>query len=90
MDFDQLPIGKQWDMPSTLYLDLNAYRLQGIQHTMQHLHLKNFTHRELIWTINFRFGAHKVETTYIPSNRVHDFIDGEEQCSNANCKFTRR
>jgi hypothetical protein len=51
---------------------------------------QKFTHRELIWTINFKFGAHKVETTYIPSNCVYDFIDGEEQCSNANCKFICR
>jgi hypothetical protein len=28
----------------------------------------SFTHRELIWIVDFRFGVHKVETTYNPSN----------------------
>jgi hypothetical protein len=35
-----------------------------------------------------RFGMHKVETTYIPSNQVQDFIDKEEQHNDTNCKFT--
>jgi len=52
------------------HLYLNAHK--GIQHIVQHPHFKFFTHKGLIYTINFRFGAHKVETTYIPSNRVHD------------------
>ncbi len=26
---------------------------------MQHPHLRDFPHRELIWTIDFKFGAHK-------------------------------
>jgi hypothetical protein len=66
MDFDQLPIGETWDLLSKLYLDLKTQHLQGIQRTMQHLHLEDFTHRELIWVVNFRFGAQKTETTYIP------------------------
>jgi hypothetical protein len=44
----------------------------------------------LIWIFNFKFGVHKVEPIYIPSNQVHDFIDGKEQHNDANCKFTRR
>jgi hypothetical protein len=52
----------------SLYLDLNTQHLQGIQHTMQYPHIGVFTHRELIWIVDFRFSAHKVETTYIPSN----------------------
>ncbi len=55
---------------------------------MQHPHLKVFTHEELIWTVDFRFGVHKVKTTYIPSNQLQDFINGEEQHNDANCKFT--
>ncbi len=90
MDFDQLPIGKTWDLSSRLYLDLNTQHLQGIQCTIQHLHLIVFTHKELIWIFNFKFGVHKVEPIYIPSNQVHDFIDGKEQHNDANCKFTRR
>jgi hypothetical protein len=55
---------------------------------MQHLHLRVFTHKELIWTVDFRFGVQKVETIYIPSNQVQDFIDEKEQCNDANYKFT--
>jgi hypothetical protein len=44
----------------------------------QHLHLEVFTQKELIWTIDFIFGVHKLETTYIPSNRMWDFIVGKE------------
>jgi hypothetical protein len=57
---------------------------------MQHPHLGVFTCREFIWIVNFKFGVHKVETTYIPSNWMQNLIDMEERCSNANCKFTRR
>jgi hypothetical protein len=39
---------------------------------------RNFIYKELIWTIDFRFGTHKVETTYIPSNWMQDFIDEEK------------
>jgi hypothetical protein len=42
------------------------------------MHLEVFTHKELILTINFKFGRQKVETTCILSNLVWDFIDGEE------------
>jgi hypothetical protein len=49
--------------------------LQGILRTVQHLHLGVFTHKELIWTFDFKFGVHKVETIYIPSNQMEDFID---------------
>jgi hypothetical protein len=42
---------------------------------MQHPHLGVFTHKELIWIVDFRFGAYKVETTYKPSNQMQDFID---------------
>jgi hypothetical protein len=90
MDFDQLPIGETWDLPLRLYFDLNTRCLEGIQHTIQHPHLKVFTHRVLIWTINFRFGVHKVKTTYIPSNQMQDFIDEKEHCSDTNWKFTCR
>ncbi len=68
MDFDQLPTKETWDFLLSLYLDLNTQHLQGIQHTMQYPHIGVFTHRELIWIVDFRFSAHKVETTYIPSN----------------------
>jgi hypothetical protein len=55
---------------------------------VQHLYLVVFTQKELIWIVDFRFGAHKVETTYIPSNRVQDFINEEEHHNDANYKFT--
>jgi hypothetical protein len=42
------------------------------------LHLEVFTNRDLIWTIDFKFGVHKMETTYILSNQVEDFIDEKE------------
>jgi hypothetical protein len=88
MDFYQLPIGETCDLSLRLYLDLNTQRLQGIQCIVQHLHLEVFTHKELIWTVDFRFGVHKVEIIYIPSNQVHDFIDEKEQRDDANYKFT--
>jgi hypothetical protein len=53
-----------------LYLDLNTQCLQAIQCTTQHSHLGIFAHIELIWIADFKFGEHKVERTYIPSNRV--------------------
>jgi hypothetical protein len=31
-------------------------------------HLGVLTHMELIWIVDFKFGAHKMETMYIPSN----------------------
>jgi len=55
---------------------------------VQHPHFKVFTHMESIWTIDFRFGVNKMETSYIPSNQVQAFIDKEEQHSDTNCKFT--
>jgi hypothetical protein len=76
-------------MPSRLYLDLNTqHLLQGIQFVVQHPHFGVFTQKELIWIIDFNFGTHKIETTYILSNWVQDFINKEEQCSDAYCKFT--
>ncbi len=89
MDFDQLPTRETWDLLLRLYLDLNTQHLQGIQQRVQHPHFKVFTHMELIWTIDFRFGVNKVETSYIPSNQVQAFIDKKEQHSNTNYKFTR-
>jgi hypothetical protein len=47
-----------------------------------------FTCMELIWNFDFKFGGHKIKTTYIPSNQIQDFINGEEHCNDANCKFT--
>jgi hypothetical protein len=41
----------------------------------------------LIWTIDFRFGAHKMEATYTFQT---EFIDEKEWCNDTNCKFTHR
>jgi hypothetical protein len=68
MDFDQFPIGGKWDMSFTLYLDLNKQCLPAIHCTMQHPHLEIFAHTKLIWIVDFKFGKHKVERTYILSN----------------------
>jgi len=68
MEFDYQPTRETWDLPSRMYLDLNTQCLHMIQCIVQHPDLGDFTHRDLIWTINFKFGAHKVKTTYIPSN----------------------
>jgi len=77
-------------MSSRLYLDLNTqHLLQGIQCVMQDPHFKVFTQQELIWIIDLSFGRHKIETTYILSNRVQDFINMEEQHNDTNYKFTR-
>jgi hypothetical protein len=56
---------------------MNKQLLQGIQCIVQYPHLGIFTHMELIWNVNFRFGGHKVKTTYIPSNQFQDFINEE-------------
>jgi hypothetical protein len=37
-----------------------------------------FTHKDLISNIDFKFGVHKVETTYMPSHKLQDFIDEEK------------
>jgi hypothetical protein len=70
MEFDQQPTGETWDLSSSMYLELNTQSLQVIQRIMQHLNLGVFTHKDLIWTIDFKFGVHKMETTYIPSHQL--------------------
>lgn len=81
-----------WDPKSSMCFEMNKQILQGFEVIVQLSPLGLFMHKDLTWTIdNKLFGQGvkwDVETTYIPLERVQDFINEEEQIIEMNCKFT--
>lgn len=78
-----------------LYKEMHEVALEDIEQKVQHPPPGVFDHRDLTWDVIQRHygGNHKsrfVMQCYIPTDRVHDFRQGEETREGAKCQYVSR